>query len=220
MITRDATPRQFDFLGYTFKPRAATDERGVVFTNFAPAVADKAAVAMRQEMQSWGLGRHNRWSLDEVLARVRPVVTGWVRYNYGLFYPSKLYRALQTLDQHLVMWARRKYKGLAGHTERAWNCLAGLKFRMPRILPHWLESIMATGRYEPDESRDSRPVLGEPGGVIPLGYSLGGGRTCSTSKTLQMTGIVSVGSLPMRLHSREKKFQCPLRQYSKLLHPV
>ena len=49
-----------------------------------------------------------------------PAVTGWVRY-YGLFYPSKLYRALQTLDQHLVMWARRKYKGLAQHTERAWS---------------------------------------------------------------------------------------------------
>ena len=92
--------RQFDFLGYTFKPRTAMDKQGVVFTNFAPAVADKAAVAMRQEMQSWGLARHNRWGLEEVLARIRPVVTGWVGY-YGLFYPSKLYRALQTLDQHL-----------------------------------------------------------------------------------------------------------------------
>ena len=48
--------RQFDFLGYTFKPRTAMDKQGVVFTNFAPAVADKAAVAMRQEMQSWGAG--------------------------------------------------------------------------------------------------------------------------------------------------------------------
>ena len=137
--------RQFDFLGYTFKPRTATDKQGVVFTNFAPAVADKAAVAMRQEMQSWGLARHNRWGLEEVLARIRPVVTGWVRY-YGLFYPSKLYRALQTLDQHLVMWARRKYKGLAQHTERAWNWLAGLKSRLPRMFPHWFESIMTTGR--------------------------------------------------------------------------
>ena len=80
-----------------------------------------------------------------MLARVRPVVTGWVRY-YGLFYPSKLYRALQTLDQHLVMWARRKYKGLSQHTERAWNWLTGLKTRVPRMFPHWFESIMATGR--------------------------------------------------------------------------
>lgn len=137
--------RQFDFLGFTFKPRTATSKRRGVFTNFAPAVADKAAVAMRQEMQSWRLPRHNRWSLEEVLARTRPVVTGWVRY-YGLFYPSKLYRALQTLDQQLVLWARRKYKGLAQHTERAWNWLAGVKSRLPRLFPHWFESIMATGR--------------------------------------------------------------------------
>jgi len=31
---------------------------------------------------------------------------------------------------------------------------------------------------------------------------------------LQMTGMNSVGSLPMRLHSREKNAQCALRQYS------
>ena len=137
--------KQFDFLGFTFKPRAATDKRGVVFTNFAPAVADKAAAAMRRKMQGWKLCGKNRWSLEEVLERIRPVVTGWVQY-YGLFNPSKLYRALQTLDQHLVMWARRKYKGLAQHTERAWNWLARLKTRLPRLFPHWFESIMTTGR--------------------------------------------------------------------------
>ena len=137
--------RQFDFLGYTFKPRRAANKQGVVFTNFAPAVADKAAVAMRQQIHGWALARHNRWSLEEVLDRIRPVVTGWVRY-YGLFYPSTLYRALQTLDQHLMLWARRKYKGLAQHTERAWNWLRGLQARQPRLFPHWFKSIMTTGR--------------------------------------------------------------------------
>ena len=66
--------KQFDFLGYTFKPRTATSKQGAVFTGFGPAVADKAAVAMREEMHGWGLARHNRWSLEEVLRKVRPVV--------------------------------------------------------------------------------------------------------------------------------------------------
>ena len=137
--------KRFDFLGYTFKPRRSADKKGVIFTNFAPAVCDKAAVAMRQQIQSWRLPRHNGWSLKEVLARIKPVVTGWVAY-YGLFNPSALYRALQTLDQQLVNWARRKYKGLARHTERAWNWLRGVKSREPRLFPHWFVSIITTER--------------------------------------------------------------------------
>ena len=38
---------QFDFLGYTFRPRKSTDRYGRFYVNFLPAVGDKAAKAMR-----------------------------------------------------------------------------------------------------------------------------------------------------------------------------
>ena len=38
---------QFDFLGYTFRPRKSTDRYGRCYVNFLPAVGDKAAKAMR-----------------------------------------------------------------------------------------------------------------------------------------------------------------------------
>lgn len=47
------------------------------------------------------------------------------------------------------------------------------------------------------------------------GLTFDGCTTGSTSKTLQITGIVSHGSFPIRRHSREKKFQSPLSQFSK-----
>jgi group II intron reverse transcriptase/maturase len=47
--------RQFDFLGYTFKPRQAMNRSGRLFTSFSPAVSDKAGKAMRTEIRSWGL---------------------------------------------------------------------------------------------------------------------------------------------------------------------
>jgi group II intron reverse transcriptase/maturase len=137
--------RRFDFLGYTFKPRRAKNRRGVLFTSFSPAVGDKAAKAMRHEIRGWGLQRLSRYDLDELLARYRPVLVGWVRY-YGLFHPSSLQRALKTLDIHLVQWAQRKYKKLRGHVTRAWNWLQQLRIRAPRLFPHWTEAINATER--------------------------------------------------------------------------
>ena len=46
---------QFDFLGYTFRPRRSFDRYGRTFTNFSPAIARSAAKALRQEVRSWRL---------------------------------------------------------------------------------------------------------------------------------------------------------------------
>src|SRR5260363_365991 len=46
---------QFDFLGYTFRPRRVTDRMGKRFVGFVPAISDKAAKAMRQEMRRDGV---------------------------------------------------------------------------------------------------------------------------------------------------------------------
>jgi group II intron reverse transcriptase/maturase len=137
--------RQFDFLGYTFKPRQAMNRQGKLFTSFSPAVSDKAGKAMRCKIRSWGLKRLSRYDIDQLLARFRPIVVGWVRY-YGLFHPSTLQRALKTLDLHLVKWALCKYKRLRGHRSRAWDWLAQLQRRAPTLFPHWGRAIMTTER--------------------------------------------------------------------------
>ena len=46
---------QFDFLGYTFRPRLAKSRRGDFFVSFLPAVSDDAAKAIRQEIRRWRL---------------------------------------------------------------------------------------------------------------------------------------------------------------------
>jgi group II intron reverse transcriptase/maturase len=137
--------RRFDFLGYTFKPRAAMNRRGRLFTSFSPAVSDKAGKAMRHEIRGWGLQLLNRHDLDELLARIRPVLVGWVRY-YGLFHPSSLQRALKPLDHDLVRWAQRKYKKLRGRYMRAWDWLRALRHRAPTFFPHWSAATMTTER--------------------------------------------------------------------------
>jgi len=72
--------RQFDFLGYTFRPRGAKNHAGRLFVSFAPAVSGKAAKAMRQQMRRWKLHHRNDLALASVVKQVRPVLLGWVRY--------------------------------------------------------------------------------------------------------------------------------------------
>jgi len=141
----DYPVRRFDFLGYTFKPRKALNRSGRLFTSFSPAIGDNAGKALRREMRRWGLQRLSRYSLEELLARIRPVMVGWVRY-YGLFHPSALQQALRTLDFHLVRWAQRKYKRLRGHVTRAWRWLRELRRRTPALFPHWTAGMRAIGR--------------------------------------------------------------------------
>jgi group II intron reverse transcriptase/maturase len=141
----DHDVRQFDFLGYTFRPRQAMNRQGRLFTSFSPAVSDKAGKAMRREIRGWGLSRLSRYDLGELLTRFRPVLAGWVRY-YGLFHPSSLHRALRTLDYHLVTWVKSKYKRLRRRCMRAWAWLRALRHRAPTLFPHWSAAIMTTGR--------------------------------------------------------------------------
>jgi group II intron reverse transcriptase/maturase len=137
--------KRFDFLGYTFKPRAAFNRYGKRFYSFSPAIGDKAGKALRREIRHWGLERLSRYSLDELRQRLCPQILGWVRY-YGRFHSSAVQKALRTLDYHLVWWAQRKYKQLRGHKTRAWNWLAELQRREPALFPHWSAGMRAAGR--------------------------------------------------------------------------
>ncbi len=134
---RGAYPqKQFDFLGFTFRPRQSMNCKGRLFTSFSPAVSDKAAKAMRSTIRRWKLHHRGDLSLDDLVRWTRSVIRGWVSY-YGRFYPSALQLALSSLDDFLVRWVQRKYKRLKGHKSRAWDWLARLRSRQPNLFPHW-----------------------------------------------------------------------------------
>ncbi len=132
--------QQFDFLGYTFRPRSAMNRGGELFVSFAPAVSDKVAKSLRQRIRRWRLHRRNDLALVDLARWTRPVLAGWVQY-YGRFHPSVLCGALRTLDKFLVRWAQRKYKRLRGRFLRAWDWLRRIKTRQPRLFAHWLSAV-------------------------------------------------------------------------------
>ena len=74
--TGSAEHEQFDFLGYTFRPRLAKNKHGQFFVGFLPAVSDKAAKAIRQEIRRWRLNVHSDKALSDLASFVNPIVRG------------------------------------------------------------------------------------------------------------------------------------------------
>ena len=136
--------QNFDFLGYTFRPRGAMSRFEKMFVSFIPAVSAKATKAMRSVLRQWKLSHRSDLVLEALVRWLQPVVRGWVNY-YGRFCPSELHRVLSTVDELMVRWAQRKYKGRKGHPEWAWDWLKRLKSRQPTLLQHW-QLVAAVGR--------------------------------------------------------------------------
>lgn len=125
------------FLGYTFKPRMAKNSlRGVWFTNWLPAVSNKAMKSMNEKMKGWQILRTSGCTLAEVIKAINPVIQGWISY-YGQFYKSKLISFMHIINVKLAGWARRKYKRLRPSEMKAIRWLHGISLREPTLFAHW-----------------------------------------------------------------------------------
>jgi RNA-directed DNA polymerase len=132
----DHPNEQFDFLGFTFRPRKAINRRGKVFCSFSPAISRDAAQRIRDQIRSWKLHRRTSQSLSDLAGLINPRLRGWCNY-YGRFILSSLRPIERYVGQSLVRWACRKYKKLRGHRSRAWVWLMRVIARQPTLLALW-----------------------------------------------------------------------------------
>ena len=101
----------FDFLGYTFRSRKAKSKHGIYFTNFLPAISEKAKNSIRNEVRGWRLQLKSDKSLQDIANMYNSKIRGWLNH-YAHFYISELHDVLCHVDKCLIKWARRKYKKL------------------------------------------------------------------------------------------------------------
>jgi RNA-directed DNA polymerase len=127
---------QFDFLGFTFRPRMAINRRGRVFLSFSPALSRAALTDMRQTIRRWRLQLRSDLSLEELGQLYSPVIRGWMSY-YTCFRPSAFQRVAEHIDRFLIRWAMRKFKRLKGHWLRALRWLRAQSRSQPGLFPHW-----------------------------------------------------------------------------------
>ena len=129
---------QFDFLGYTFRPRKAKNRKtGRVFCSFTPGVSSQAVKKMRSSICNWHLRRHGRKTLHEIADFINPVTRGWINY-YGKFHKSALYPVFRhQLECHLVKWSMNKYKKLRRCPRRTRHWLKRIAAQNPMLFAHW-----------------------------------------------------------------------------------
>jgi len=130
----------FDFLGYTFRPRGSKNKHGKYFTNFLPAVSDKAKKAIRKRVRSWNLQLKGDKELRDLANMFNSQIQGWMNY-YMHFYKSEMYSLLRYINRCLVKWVRRKYKKRKAQ-RKAEHWLGTVAQRDRRLFAHWRVGIL------------------------------------------------------------------------------
>jgi RNA-directed DNA polymerase len=134
---------QFDFLGYTFRPRRSKDRYGRIFVNFTPAISRRAAKALRQEIRGWRLQLKSDKSIEDLSRMFGAVIRGWINY-YCRFHPSAFKPVADRLNMSLARWAMRKFKKLRGHQRRAMHWIGRIAGRRPGMFPHWQKGFVTS----------------------------------------------------------------------------
>lgn len=128
--------QSFDFLGYTFRPRLAKNNKvGTYFVSFLPAISNKAKKKICQVIRSWRIHRQTSTTLEEISKKVNPIVRGWYQY-YGRFYRIEIYKPLKNIERQLEKWARRKYRKLQTHGRLARQLLGKMRKEGPDTFYH------------------------------------------------------------------------------------
>lgn len=140
---RKRYPLQFNFLGFSFRPRMAKNRWGRIFTCFLPAVSPQALKRMRSRIREWRLSQHAPLSLEDIARSLNPVLRGWERY-YGRFYPTELRKLFEYFDERLGAWLQRKCKKLRGHRGRSLRKLNAMARQNPKLFVHWQRLGRAT----------------------------------------------------------------------------
>jgi RNA-directed DNA polymerase len=127
---------EFDFLGYTFRPRGSSGKFGGIFTSFTPGISRKAAQSIRQVVRGWQLQLKSDKSLEDLSRMFGPVIAGWVNY-YCRFRASAFNVVARHINRAIARWAMRKFKGLRNHKIRAAKWVERVAQQRPSLFAHW-----------------------------------------------------------------------------------
>ena len=126
----------FDFLSYTFQPRAAQNRQGKVFLGFLPAISARAAQAIYEQIRAWHFTAKTHLQLSDLAGLTNATVRGWVNY-YGRWYRSECLRVLRHVNRALERWVHRKFKRCRQSWAATRRWLKRVAHRSPRLFVLW-----------------------------------------------------------------------------------
>jgi len=131
--------QQFDFLGYTFRPRKLITKDGKIMFGFSPSISRKSTRSIVAICRKLGFHRWTHMDIHQLSRALVSKIRGWL-YYYGKFHISALRQAFRLVNRRLVKWAFNKYKRFKRtkslRTARLW--LRQVSKRYAYLFPHWL----------------------------------------------------------------------------------
>jgi len=131
---------QFDFLGYTFKPRTTMNKEGVKFLSFSCAMSQKKMSKITKEIRLSKLHRKTERSLTEIANHYNSKIRGWINY-YGKFRWYDMKRLFRCFNARLIKWASIRYKRFKKSKVKAGRWLRELAEQFPNTFYHWKFAI-------------------------------------------------------------------------------
>jgi RNA-directed DNA polymerase len=74
--------------------------------------------------------------LADIAKEINPVIQGWIHY-YGKHNPGVLKEVLKHVNDRLVRWVRKKFKGLRKRKTEAVYRLGDIALQKPNLFAHW-----------------------------------------------------------------------------------
>lgn len=127
---------QFDFLGFTFRPRLAKNRKGQFFVSFSPAISKKAEVAIKETIRSWQIPTKVGHDIERLGADYNSRIRGWLNY-YGKFRKSAMGGICKMFQKCIVKWAKNKYRRLRTSWRKVYRWLTALAQSRPAHFVHW-----------------------------------------------------------------------------------
>ena len=126
---------QFDFLGYSFKPRPTKSRiTGQVRNIFDLAISSSSCKRISEEFKSMKILRDTSVAIEEIADKLYSKVQGWVNY-YGKFRKWEFFRVFRRLSYRLMRWVQNKYK--IGSKGESFDWLRKYQKAHPNLFVHW-----------------------------------------------------------------------------------
>lgn len=137
--SREDLPQEFDFLGFTFKPRLMRRrcDKGT-FWGFWPGISRKSERRIADVLRKQAITKWQGMTLHEVAKALAPRTRGWISY-YGQYSLGELSRTMNLLNTRLVKWVRRKFGHPLFSRSRGWLCSQEIQNRT--LFHHWTKGF-------------------------------------------------------------------------------
>lgn len=134
---RNDYPKQFDFLGFSFKPMPKQSKRdGGMFLGYDCMISLKSQTRILSSWKQLDFHRQTSQTLQDIASKLNAPIGGVINY-FGRFNINSLHNLFRMLNDRIAKWVRNKYKRTKRSYLQAYNWLRAIKSSYPNMFRHW-----------------------------------------------------------------------------------